>query len=382
MTKRHTYIYKERVHVRARKETRSGMLRAALAVLASVFLLLCPACSDSEDDDYRPSYYGSKGTITLLLPVEGLGDGGYYDDIALSIFRFADTTGVKVRLLYPDSIGEARRMYEQWLAANDTATASVLVLTTQRHANFVRQHPPTLSGQGSGVIVIDPDSAALPKDHVSPIYIDRYSICYLAGAMCRDFSIMTLMADTTNQRVRESAEGFNAGHAAYAADSLTRSFAVLEPDESGFVRVDSVYRFTNDFDEVPGLMIFPVTNGSDAGVYRALENNLISTTLAVGMERNQGVYCSRTPFSVVYHIGNVVGSTLRLWNRTGLLPTRSYVLLGNGNEQIVFNDDFLYRKTYGTSFLWEYFWFSAENYFQNLYEQYRNLVPASPYMVH
>lgn len=319
--------------------------------------------------------------VTLICPIEGLGDNGYYDDIAASLFEFVETTGAQFRMLYPDSLADARQMYADWLAANDTVPNSLLVLTVQSHADFVRQLPPSLKGKGSGIIVIDPDSAALPATGVSPIYIDRYSACYLAGAMCHEFSTLSLLAAPSLQCVKESAQGFADGHAAYAADTLTRTVEVLSPDEEGFDLPDYAFRYVSERSDQTGLMIFPMIGGSAVGAYRALEGNLSSTTLAVGMEGDKSGYCSRVPFSVVYHVGSNLLSMLRTWNSTGQLPTRAELTLDNGGTSIVFNDNFLNLKTYSSS-LWSFYWFAADGYFKALYERYRHQLPASLYMNH
>lgn len=356
---------------------------SAALLVAAAMILLCAACSSSDDDaSTHPSTADGKGTVTLLLPVEGLGDNGYYDDIVSGVSDFAEASGARLQLLFPDSLDDARAKYAAWLSANANQANALLVLTAQSYAGLVRQQPPSLSGQGAGVIVVDPDSAALPVAAVTTVGIDRYQACYLAGAMCSELSVVSLLAGTSLQAVSESAQGFSDGHAAYAADTLSRTVAILAADERGFDQPDSAYRFTAERSYEFGLIIFPMVGGSATGVYRALEGDLYSTTMAVGMEGDKSSSCSRVPFSVVYRVGSALQTMLQTWSTTGQLPAPASLTLDNGGAAIVFNDDFLYRHTYPSSTIWDRYWYAADGYFQNLYQKYRHSVPQSPYTNH
>lgn len=386
MDRLYTHTYNEHFSDRGHGAARWGRARRCAAFLvAAVLLLLLPACSD--DEPAGDATDGSKGTVTVLLPVEGLGDNGFYDNLMTGVFEFADSAGVSLRMLYPDNLEDAENMYREWLSANGGSDNSLLVLAVQAHADFVRRQPPVLTGKGSGVIVVDADSAALPTAGVSPVYIDRYAACYLAGAMCCQLSTITLLANPSRQFVKESAQGFADGYAAFTdgrselfEDDLTHETVVLSTDDRGFDLPDSAYNFAISHTEEVETIVFPVIGGSAAGVYNALENDVYSVTLAVGMEGDMGSRCSRVPFSVVYNVGNSLRALLHDWSTTGTLPARTDLTLDNGGISFPVNDDIFYTKTYGP-WIWQVYWFAEADYYRRAYERYRSLVPRSPYRV-
>ncbi len=332
-----------------------------LPLLAAVLLVAC----SSDDDSLDSGVADSRATVTLLCAVSGLGDNGYNDDAAAGLFAFAEESGTTLRLLQPDDMAEARTMYRQWLSDNAEADSVVLVVGSTAYEQIVSEAPPTLTGEGSRVLLFESEAAL---EGVSTVMLNRYGASWLAGAMSQSFDALILAAAPGVSTLEESIAGFRDGHEAAGDGTRHVTLQYLAEGEEGFAMPDSAYHVLSaradnfwDYDE----MIFPLLGGSVTGVVSCLNSDEFCTALMVGMDVDQGRQGSRIPFSLVVRIGDTLKQYLYDW-RTGKDWSATRRLgLADGMVDITLTSNFwknliIYDERY-----------DEEDTFLNLYNSYR-----------
>lgn len=256
-----------------------------------------------------------KANVTLLVSPYGLGDNGYNDCIADAVFAFSEQHGTEVHLLLPDNEKEAARLYAQYLADNENKDSSIIILGASSYEHIAKQTPLTLKGKGSRVLLVDGNSDELP-DGVFSFIIDRYGVSYLVGAMSADFNALIFAAAPGYTTLESAIKGFVDGHTTYRDAGRASEVVYLADGEEGFAMPDSAYRviarrmqYSWIYDE----MIFPLLGGSGSGVLRCVNDDEFAMALVVGMDVDQTGRCSRVPFSVVIHVGDVICQYLEEW---------------------------------------------------------------------
>ena len=283
-----------------------------------------------------------KANVTLLVSPYGLGDNGYNDCIADAVFAFSEQHGTEVHLLLPDNEKEAARLYAQYLADNENKDSSIIILGASSYEHIAKQTSLTLKGKGSRVLLVDGNSDELP-DGVFSFIIDRYGVSYLAGAMSADFNALIFAAAPGYTTLESAIKGFVDGHTTYRDAGRASEVVYLADGEEGFAMPDSAYRVIArrmqhswKYDE----MIFPLLGGSGSGVLRCVNDDEFAMALVVGMDVDQTGRCSRVPFSVVIHVGDVICQYLEEWLKGEEWAHRHVLGLAEEAVNIIFTPNF------------------------------------------
>lgn len=304
-----------------------------------VLLLLLTACSS--DDEVQETVTGSRATVTLLCTPNGLGDNGYNDDAAAGLFAFAKESGTTLRLLQPDDMAEGQTMYRQWISDHAEADSAVLIVGSPAYGQLLYSTPPTLKGKGSRVLLFESDAAL---EGVSTVMLNRYGASWLAGAMSHSFDAFILAAAPGFPTVEESIAGFRAGHEAAGDGSCHITLYYLADGEEGFAMPDSAYHVLAaaranrllDFDD----MVFPLIGGSVTGAVSYMNSDDFCTALMVGMDVDQGMQCSRIPFSLTIRIGAALKQYLNQWRAGQDWPATQRLGLADGMTDIAITSNF------------------------------------------
>lgn len=339
------------------------MYKKLLPILLLFFFL--SACTDDERVEYPLQRQSS---ITLLVSVNALGDNGYNDCAVEGIFSFAAQTGTPMRLLQPNDEMEAERMYRQWLADNETADSSVLVVGSSAYEKMISEIPTNLKGKGSRVLLFESGVDDLP-DRVSSLMIDRYGVSYLAGAMSGEFDALVMAAVQGYPELETAIRGFCDGHAAHCTDGYSVEVMYLADDERGFAMPDSAYRAAASYDNIgngQGIMVFPLLGGSEMGVLRYMNDYEFMPSLLIGMDVDQTGQSNRIPFSMVIRIGDVVKRYLDDWANGLDWPKSRTWGMKDGATDIALTPNFFDRLD-----VWDWR-YEEPDAFRTLYERYRN----------
>ncbi len=333
-------------------------------LLYIMMVLAVAACGS--DDDVQEAVTRSRATVTLLCTPNGLGDNGYNDDAAAGLFAFAKESGMALRLLQPDNLTEGQTMYRQWLSDNAEADSAVLIVGSSAYEETLRSTPPSLKGKGSRVLLFESDATL---EGVSTVMLNRYGASWLAGAMSQSFNAFILAAAPGYVTLEESIAGFQAGHEETGDGSYHVTLRYLADGEDGFAMPDSAFHVLSsrakrlwNFDE----MIFPLLGGSVTGVVSYMNSDEFCTALMVGMDVNQGMQNSRTPFSLIVRIGSALKQYLALWRTGQEWPATQRLGLAEGLTDIAITANFLQHLVISDER------YSEENVFLGLYNSYRD----------
>ena len=342
-------------------------------ILPCILLLLSSSC-----DDGKPELQdaGCKATVTLMVSPNGLGDNGYNDDAATGLFGFAEKTGTRWRLLFPDDEAEARAMYSQWLTDNERTDSAVLILGSSAYEQMARNISASdkdrllsLREHGGRVLLFESDAEI---DGISTVIVSHYGVSWLAGAMSKGFDVLILAAATGVPALEQSIAGFWDARAKYAGsyggNECQTTIHYLSDREEGFAMPDSAYRYiarradeTDSYQE----MIFPLLGGSGAGVIRYLNDDRFTRALMVGMDVDQTGQSTRIPFSVVIRIGDVIRKYLNDWSTGHEWPGHQTLGIMDGAADIAITPDFNLHLN-----IWDDRYGNPDT-FLRLYEQYR-----------
>ena len=335
-------------------------------------LLIVFAFASCTDDDDKVAAPVSRGTVTLLCAVSGLGDNGYNDDAAAGVFAFTEESGTTLRLLSPEDSVEARTMYRKWLSENAEKDSAVLIVGSSAYQQMLADTPPVLKGNGSRVLLFE---SRAELSGVSSIAVSRYGGAWLAGAMSRDADVFLLAAAPGFFHVEEAIKGFCDGHEAAGDGTHTVELQYLAQGEEGFAMPDSAYRVMEsrakddmDYSE----FIFPLIGGSVAGVVSYMNRNALSSAMLVGMDVDQQLQSYYIPFSMVVGIGNAVKQCLQEWKSGVAWPATRKFSLADGMADIVIRNEEVVPHWLMIKYLNEWLNDSDYKFFQTLYDTYRD----------
>lgn len=339
-----------------------GLLARPFCLFFATLTALATLTSCDDDDDAAAIFHPRKATVSLIVSVEGLGDDGFDDSVAKGMFNFVNSSQAQMTIYRPDSLPEARQIYEQWLADNATADSAFLIVGSSTYADFVRQSSLSLTGKGSSILLIDVDGGDLP-DGVCALSIRHYGASYLAGAMSSHFNTAVMAAAPGIASLNEAIEGFSDGFNAHALRGLAMETYYIAEDSRGFGMTDSVYRMSRGIVERDSLIIFPLLGGAQNGVLRACNENFLSAAFVVGMDVDKSSICPSVPFSVIYSVDQAVCTLLTMWDSGEYVPDVYELSLGNGGASISINDNFLSNWFLPPDWL-------TDGYFRDFYDEY------------
>ena len=229
----------------------------------SVLFILSALLSCGKAPDLEPA----APQLTVLIGTDGYGDGSYNDTMLSGILGFCkDHPGVNLTLRQPESIADAGKRLDAWLAEEGSADRA-LILASNTYEEILRGKPAPKNGR---VLILETDDVF--PGHSSYI-IRRYGASWLCGAMSRFFMGIIFKAMDGNDMIEESARGFSDGHRAASHEKLFTWTLADGPE--GFAMRDSTYRFVyrkmQEFATSEDLfgepLFFPLLGGSLPGLF-------------------------------------------------------------------------------------------------------------------
>jgi basic membrane protein A len=329
-----------------------------------IFLLLLavPMAGCSSDED-NPATETSESvpSVTLVTSLAGSGDNGYNDQILSGVLRFYEDTSVKMSMLHPASLTEARSMVDEWMADTGDQERSLLVLGSDDYKELVANRDLSLRS-GQRILVFECSAQGLP-DGVSSFHIKRYGASYLAGCMAHESpEALVVSATAKSALLRSATEGFCDGYK--HASGREAEVTYLADDYSGFSMPNEAYNLMMDQSEC---FVYPLAGGSNSGIYKYSRDDMFSMLLIAGMDADCSDYSTRVPFSVVVHIDQVLYETLNQWVTTGEIPVHTDYGLSQGAIEIKLNDSFVNRLLAFQDYYYE------EGYWKEEYQKYQSL---------
>lgn len=335
------------------------MYRSAvyIVILLLAALFFC-SCSDNaaslDDDDMRIA------DVTLLVTPAGLGDNGYNDCAAEGVFAFAYHTNTPLSIMQPSDADDAEYAYKKWLDDNAGRDSAVLIMGSSmyetillRHAAEDKERLLAMQKRGCRILLFESN---LQIDGVTTVYISRYGISWLAGAMSKDFDALVYAASEGYSSLEESILGFTDARKTYKGEKngtpVQTELLYLADGEDSFAMPDSAYRMMSrrgkqgmmTYDE----MIFPLLGGSVLGLIRYLNDEELTAALMIGMDVDMTGLSSRIPFSMVIRIDKVLNQYLDDWyagrdwqpaRRFGMQDGVTDIVFTQGfNEHLVMSD--------------------------------------------
>ncbi len=229
----------------------------------SAFLLVAVLLSCGKE----PVSDSAAPQLTVLIGTDGFGDGSYNDTMLSGILGFCkDHPDVKLSLQQPESIADAGKRLDAWLAKEGSGDRA-LILASNSYEDILRGKPSPKNGR---VLILETDDVF--PGHSSYI-IRRYGASWLCGAMSRLFVGVVFKAMDGNDMIEESARGFSEGH---ASDSEMKVYTwTLADGPQGFAMRDSTYRFVHKkYQELYStgeffgdILFFPLLGGSLPGLF-------------------------------------------------------------------------------------------------------------------
>ena len=316
-------------------------------------LAVLSSCSDSVDN--TADTFDTTPLITLVTSTSGAGDNGYNDGIIAGVMGFYEKNDVRLSLVNPQNLTEARTFLQSWLA-NEKEEQQLLILASSEYEQLLKEDTIEL-GDKKEILLFESNS--IPN--VSTFRIQRYGVSYLAGCIASPHRSATVIAALPNEPILTDAiNGFTAGYEDYS--NKKSKILYLADDYNGYAMPDSAYRITSTLGNT---FIYPLAGGSNTGIYKYSREETFEMMLVAGMDADCSAHSGRIPFSIVIRTDRVIEEYLTQWFNGEKLPEHKVYGLESGMIDIVISP--LFSKL---SYIWEDYYLD-DNYWQDAYNRYK-----------
>ena len=135
----------------------------------SVYLLvLAVLFSCSDRDGNTADTFDTTPLITLVTSTSGAGDNGYNDGIISGVMGFYEKNDVRLSLVNPQNLTEARKFLQSWLA-NEKEEQQLLIFASSEYEQLLKEN--TVEPSDKKEILLF-ESNSIPN--VSTFRIQRY----------------------------------------------------------------------------------------------------------------------------------------------------------------------------------------------------------------
>ena len=308
--------------------------------------LLMPCLMACSDDDEPASPESTIPQVTLLFPVNGLGDRSYSDNI------YEGTCRAKARIrlnqevefieYVPTSATDAEAFMATWM--NDSRHARrLLIVCESSFTSFMDEHPAWTSTPENQILWIDVDGES---DRYHTRYISLYGVSYMAGKAVTLMGIersAIVLANPENAPLLEASAGFFDGQKAGGGVCSPSEDVYLLADHAGegFDAQEKLFNLAYQLEQSGYRFVFPVCGGSSQGLYsytRTRSEGAHDTFYTCGLDVDQQAYSKQVAFSLLKRYDQMVEDYLLDWAEEQPCESWLYGDIANGYASFVVSD--------------------------------------------
>lgn len=272
---------------------------------------LCFLSSCSSDNDVWEDVEQQR--IIVLFSPGGLGDNGYNDQILRGLQRVHNSRDdVQIQFYSPSSIDTAERIFDDWLNAESLGTPELFILASPDYEDMAVSY---LSDGKYDTSLKNILLFETTNNHGLPLYsfqISMYGASYLSGVAAATMGTRTpliVLSNDADQVISYAADGFRDGYTSVFDCAIATKY--LSNDWHGYVMAENAYmnmfEWAKEYD-----FIFPVSGGSNLGIYRYLRE-YPKGIFTAGMDVDQSTLCSSLVGSVVKHTDVMIEHYVTAW---------------------------------------------------------------------
>ena len=308
--------------------------------------LLMPCLMACSDDEESAGPESTIPQVTLLFPVNGLGDRSYSDNI----YEGACRAKARIRLnqevefmeYVPTSATDAEAFMTQWMS--DTRHARrLLIVCESSFTSFMDEHPAWTSTPENQILWIDVDGES---ERYHTRYISLYGVSYMAGKAVTLMGIersAIVLANPENAPLLEASAGFFDGQQAGGGVCSPSEDVYLLADHAGegFDAQEKLFNLAYQLEQSGYRFVFPVCGGSSQGLYsytRTRSEGAHDTFYTCGLDVDQQAYSKQVAFSLLKRYDQMVEDYLLDWAEEQPCESWLYGDIANGYATFVVSD--------------------------------------------
>ena len=334
---------------------RNGWLWCCTGLLG----LLIPCLTACSDDDESSKHETAVPQVTLLFPVNGLGDRSYSDNI----YEGACRAKARIRLnqevefieYVPTNTTDAEAFMTQWISDASHARR-LLIVCESSFTSWMDKHPEWKSTPEREILWLDVDKES---ERYHTRYISLYGVSYMAGKAVTIMGIersAIVLANPENAPLLEAAAGFFDGQKASGGLCSPNEDVYLLADHAGegFDAQDKLFNLAYQLEQSGYRFVFPVCGGSSQGLYsytRTRSDGAHDTFYTCGLDVDQQAYSKQVAFSLIKRYDQMVEDYLLDWAEEQPIESWLYGDIANGYASFVVSD--LYSDGLEDTALWE-----------------------------
>lgn len=322
-----------------------------ILIISALFILFV-GCG--KQDEPVPGNVRLCADITVITPLSGVGDNGYYDEALAGVLEAASTFRLEVSLLRPTTLEQAGEYVRQW-SYDESNKRRLLILLDAEYSELLNNVNTTPS---KSLLLMEHDGTNL-SSNVATLRILRYGTGYLSGCLAKGSETVHIIEGKKGDKIsEEAAKGFADGYLKSRSDGKI-IYHSLSDTYSGWSMPDSLYRIAaenqNDF-------FFPLAKGSNSGVYKFSRESPFVLMLIAGMDVDCSLYSKRVPFSMVIDVRSIVKDYVSRWNAVGNISGHTDYGMKDGTASVSLSTLF-----YEINDIWENY-YEDPLYWQNIYD--------------
>lgn len=301
------------------------------AILTGLLLATLPACQKG-----RTEQEGDVKELTVIFATTtGLAGDGYNEPLMQSIMEsVAANPAVKLHLLKPDNLSEARSQFNEWKASADEGKALILCGP---------EFEPLVEGvtiEKGRILLLDSDKTY--GERIATAQLKRYGGAWLAGAIMKDFELLLLKGLDGDRIIDEISQGLEDGYKENGGAGLQKY--VLSSGYDGLDMADELYSILWEQEVVELFyyadgIIAPVCGTSRLGAFDFSWRYF--ATIGVGDDCSP--YTDILPFSLILDLGGILKEYVSGWAQNSPWPAHADYGMSTGHVYISFNDRFFHH---------------------------------------
>lgn len=286
---------------------------------------------------------GGKDLTIIFATTTGLAGDAYNEPLMRSIMEsVAANPDVKLHLLKPDNLSEARSQFDEWKASADEGKA--LILCGPEFESLVEG----VNLEQGRILLLDSDKTY--GDRIATAQLKRYGGAWLAGAIMKDFELLLIKGLDGDRIIDEISQGLEDGYKENGGAGLQKY--VLSSGYDGLDMADELYSILWEQEVVKLFyyadgIIAPVCGTSRLGAFDFSWRYF--ATIGVGDDCSP--YTDILPFSLILDLGGILKEYVSGWAQNNPWPAHADFGLATGHVRISFSERF-YRHELAKTDSW------------------------------